>query len=151
MHYTFIKQNLPASVEKNSVRCGSVMGRFRYTHTHTNTHTHTHTHTHIHIYIFNGAIALWARTSSLSRLHDHAQTNHDQWVFSGRVISPTRRPLPDNTQHSQETDFHTISGTRNHNISKRAAADPRLRSLDRWDRLETLCIFKIFFTLAFIV
>jgi hypothetical protein len=105
----------------------------------------------LYMYIFHGAIALWARTSSLSKLHDHAQTHHDQQVSSGLVISPTRIPLPDNTQHSQETDFHTLSGTRTRNSSKRAAADPRLRPLDHWDRLENLYIIKIFLTLAFIV
>ena len=29
---------------------------------------------------------------------------------SGRVISPTQRPLPDNTQHSQQTDIHATGG-----------------------------------------
>jgi len=38
------------------------------------------------------------------------------------VISPTQRPLPDNTQHSTR-DRHARSGNRTHNPSKRAAAD----------------------------
>jgi hypothetical protein len=53
------------------------------------------------------------------------------------VISPTHRPLPDNTKHSQETDIHVPGGIRTRNSSKRAAADPRLRPryhLDRWSR-----------------
>jgi hypothetical protein len=29
---------------------------------------------------------------------------------SGQVISPTQRPLPDNRQQSQETDFHALAG-----------------------------------------
>jgi len=37
------------------------------------------------------------------------------------MISPTQRPLPDNTQHSQETGIHAPGGIRNHNPSKRAA------------------------------
>jgi t-SNARE complex subunit (syntaxin) len=41
------------------------------------------------------------------------------------VISPTQRPLPDNTQHSQETDIHALGGIRTHNPSKRAAEHPR--------------------------
>ena len=45
---------------------------------------------------------------------------------SGPVISPTQR-LPDNTQHSQETDSHAPpphhSGIRTRNPSKREAAD----------------------------
>jgi hypothetical protein len=36
-------------------------------------------------------------------------------------MSPTQRPLPDNTQHSQETDIHAPGGIRNYNPSKRAA------------------------------
>jgi hypothetical protein len=35
------------------------------------------------------------------------------------VISPTQRCLPDNTQHSQETDIHAPSGIRTRNPSKR--------------------------------
>jgi hypothetical protein len=50
------------------------------------------------------------------------------------VISPTQRPLPDNTRHSQETDNHDRGGIRTHNPSKRAAADPRLRTRGHWDR-----------------
>jgi len=30
------------------------------------------------------------------------------------VISPTQRPLPDNTQHSQQTDIHAPCGIRTH-------------------------------------
>jgi len=44
----------------------------------------------------------WARASSLSRLYDHPQTHHTRYDSSGRVNSPTRRPPPDNTQHSHE-------------------------------------------------
>jgi len=36
-------------------------------------------------------------------------------------------PIPDNTQHSQETDIHASGKIRTHNPSKRAAADPHLR------------------------
>jgi hypothetical protein len=43
------------------------------------------------------------------------------------VISPTQRPLPDNTEHSQKTDIHALARIRTHNSSKRAAADGRLR------------------------
>ena len=51
----------------------------------------------------------WARVFSLSRLHDHTQTHHTR-QNSGRVISPTRRPLPDSTQHLQVTDIHALGG-----------------------------------------
>jgi len=55
-------------------------------------------------------------------------------VSSGRVICPSQRPLPENTQHSQQTDIHAPSGIRNKNPSKRAAADPRLRPRGHCDR-----------------
>jgi hypothetical protein len=38
---------------------------------------------------------------------------------------PSHRPLPDNTQHSQETDIHTPGATRTRNPRKRPAEDPR--------------------------
>jgi hypothetical protein len=68
----------------------------------------------------------WARASSLSRLHDHTQTHHTRQDFYVRVISPTQRPLPDNTQQSQETGIHTSGGIRTRNPNKQAAADPVL-------------------------
>jgi hypothetical protein len=51
------------------------------------------------------------------------------------MISPSQRPLPDNTQHSQEIDIHARGIIRTHNPSKRAAKDPRLRPRGQWDRL----------------
>jgi len=39
----------------------------------------------------------------LSRLNDHTETLR-------RVISPTQRPLPDNTQKSQDTDMVIPAG-----------------------------------------
>ena len=60
---------------------------------------------------------------------------HSRYYSSGRVISSTQRPLPDNTQHSQQTDMHAPpGGIRTHNPSKRAAADQRLRPRGHWDR-----------------
>ena len=52
--------------------------------------------------------------------------------FSGRVTSPSQRPLPDNTTFN--TDIHAPGGIRTHNPSKRAAVDPRLRPRGHWDR-----------------
>jgi hypothetical protein len=42
-------------------------------------------------------------------------------------MSPTQRPLPDNTKRTEETDIHAPDGIRTHNLSKRGATDPRLR------------------------
>ena len=58
------------------------------------------------------------------------ETHYTWQKFSGTVINPTPRPLPDNTRQSQETDIHVSGRTR---TSKRAAADPRLHG--QWDRL----------------
>jgi hypothetical protein len=43
------------------------------------------------------------------------------------MIGSMQRPLPDNKQHSQETDIRAAGGIGTSNPSKRAAADPRLR------------------------
>jgi len=58
-----------------------------------------------------------------------------EWDFSGRVIFPSQRLLPDNTQHSQETFVHAPGVIRARNSSKRATATPRVRPLGHWDRL----------------
>jgi hypothetical protein len=76
----------------------------------------------------------WDKASSLSMIHDHTQTRHTQQDSSGRVISRTQRPLPDNTQQSQETDIRAPGGIRTHIPSKRAAADRRLRPRGHLDR-----------------
>ena len=38
-----------------------------------------------------------------------------------------QRPLPDNTQHSQQTNIHAPGGIRTHDLSRRAAENLRLR------------------------
>ena len=64
----------------------------------------------------------------------HTTTRHSRQDFSGRVISLSQRPLPDSTQHSQQTDIHAPGGFRTHNLSRQAATDPRLRPSGHWDR-----------------
>jgi len=34
---------------------------------------------------------------------------HTRWDYSGKGIGSSQRPLPENTQHSQETDIHVPS------------------------------------------
>jgi hypothetical protein len=51
---------------------------------------------------------------------------------SDQLVAETS--LPDNTQHSQQTDIHAPGEIRTHNPSKPAAADPRLRPRGYWDR-----------------
>ena len=66
---------------------------------------------------------------------DHTQRRtHSQKDSSGRVISSSQWPLPDNTQHSQQTNIHALGGIRTHDRSRRAAVDLRLRPRGHWDR-----------------
>ena len=64
----------------------------------------------------------------------HTTTHHSRKDSSGRVISSSQRPLPDNTQHSQQTNIHAPGGIRTHDLSRRAAANQRLRQRGHWDR-----------------
>ena len=50
------------------------------------------------------------------------------------MISSSQRPLPGNTQHSQQTNIHASSGIRTRDLSRRAAADLHLRPCGHWDR-----------------
>jgi hypothetical protein len=56
----------------------------------------------------------------------------------GRMSSPKQRPLPDNTQQSQQTDIHAPGGIRTRYSSKRTAVDPRLRLRGQWDRQQLI-------------
>jgi hypothetical protein len=85
---------------------------------------------------------LEVKSSSLLRLHDHTQTHHTRYDFSGRVIFPTQKPLPDNEQQSQKTCPFPPTGIRTNNTSKLAAADSRLRPRCHWD---FFCLFLLFY------
>jgi len=63
----------------------------------------------------------------------HTTTHHSRYDSSGRVISSSQRPLPDNTQNSQQRSIPP-GGIRTHNLSRRAAANLRLRPRGYWDR-----------------
>jgi hypothetical protein len=64
----------------------------------------------------------------------HSMTHHIRYDSSGRVISSSKRPLTDNTQHSQQINIHAPCGIRTHNFSKREATVLRLRQHGYWDR-----------------
>jgi len=49
-------------------------------------------------------------------------------------ISSSQWPLPDKTQHSQQTAIHSPSSIRTRNPSKPAATDPSLNLHGHWDR-----------------
>ena len=63
----------------------------------------------------------------------HITTHHSRQDSSGRVISPSQRPLPDSTQHSHQTNIHTADGNRTHNLTRGAAVDARLRQRGYFD------------------
>jgi len=67
---------------------------------------------------------------SSGRQHEATQRHH----HTHDIISPPQKPLPDTTQHSQETDIHAPGGIRTRNPSKRVSAEPRLRPRGHWDR-----------------
>jgi hypothetical protein len=85
--------------------------------------------------------------SSYLKFLDHTQrrttvgrTPLDEWSARRRDLYLTthnthKRPLPDNTQHSQQTDIHATGGIRIHNLSRGVAADLRLRPRGYQDRL----------------
>ena len=65
-----------------------------------------------------------------------ASRSHSDTPTLGRIpLDESQKPLPDNTQHSQETDVHASGWIRTRSPIKRAAADPRLRPRGRWDRV----------------
>ena len=74
-----------------------------------------------------------ARTSSLSRLHDHTQT----YIHSAGLLSMSDQPDAETPtwQHTTltRTEMHASGGIRTRNPSNRAAADPRLRACGHWD------------------
>ena len=55
-----------------------------------------------------------------------------QYGSTGLGIGQAQRPVPDNTQHSKETNTHAPGGIRTCNKSKRTAVEPRLRRGDQW-------------------
>jgi len=74
----------------------------------------------------HGLLILEVSRSHTSRI-TVGRTPLDAW-------SARRRDLPDNIQHSQQTDIHAPGGIRTHNLSRRSAVDLGLRPLGHWDR-----------------
>ena len=79
----------------------------------------------------------------------HTTSHQSRQDSSGRVINPSQRPLPDNTQHSQKTSIHAPGGIRTHDLSMRAAADLRLRPRGHWDRQNHGVDFTKIYTVEF--
>jgi len=76
-------------------------------------------------------LRLLVQTLNGTHTHTHTHTRYDP---TGRGTGPSQTPLPGNTWHSQDTDFHTLGWIRTRNPSKRAAADTRLRPRGHRDR-----------------
>ena len=58
------------------------------------------------------------RAHILDVSRSHTTTHHSRYDSSGRVISSSQRPLPDNTRHSQQTNIHAPGGIRTHDLSR---------------------------------
>jgi len=68
----------------------------------------------------------------VSRSHNDAPQSVGLLWTSDQLVTETS--LPDNTQHSQQTNIHAHGGIRTYDLSRRAAADLRLRPRGHWDR-----------------
>jgi len=53
----------------------------------------------------------------------HKTTHYSRYDSSGRVIGLSQRPVPDNTQQSQQTNIQAPGGIRTHDLIRRAATD----------------------------
>jgi len=87
------------------------------------------------IYIY---IPLWrCKTTRAWPPHSRGFPQHTQrrtTVGRTPLDESSQRPPPDNTQHSQQTNIHAPGGIRTYDLSRRAAADLRLRPRGHWDR-----------------
>jgi hypothetical protein len=103
------------------------------------------------IIFFNGSTAPWGpRPPHFSMLHEHTHFRHTTVGRTpGRVTSPSQRPLPNNTQHSQETDIFAPGGIRTHNPNKQTAVHPRLRPQGHWDRLQHYIQLYLYYHITF--
>ena len=72
----------------------------------------------------------------------HTMTHHSRQDSSGRVIGSSQRPLPDNTQHSQQTNIHAPVGFET-TIS--SGERPQTYALDREQTLDRQTVPLLFF------
>ena len=79
----------------------------------------------------------------------HTTTHYRPQDSSGRVISSSQRLLPDDTQHPQHINIHAPGGVRTLDLSRRAAADPRLRPRGYRDG-RTLYIMNLFLLCTYV-
>ena len=73
-------------------------------------------------------------TFSFTKFLHHTQRRTTVGRTPLDVISSSQKPLPDITEHSQQTNIHVPGGIWTHNLSSQPAAGPRLRPRGHWDR-----------------
>jgi len=77
----------------------------------------------------------WAMASSFTRFLVHAQ---EAPLSVGLLWTNDQLIAETSTwQHSQQTNIHAPSRIRTHNLSRRAAADPRLRPRGHWEHVSS--------------
>jgi hypothetical protein len=83
---------------------------------------------------------LLGKGCSLSRLHNHIQIHYIRYYYSGRLISPTERPLPNNTKDSQERNLSpagfepAIPTTERRNTHTLDGAAAEIRSVGQYEK-----------------
>ena len=94
----------------------------------------------------------WARAFSFTRFLDHTQrrttvcrTPLNKWSARRRDLYLTTHNI-----HNQQTHIHAPGRIRTHNLSRKEAADLRLRPRGHWDRLRRLWILVIWNQASFL-
>ena len=72
----------------------------------------------------------------------HSDTPHSVGLLWTSDQPDAETSTRQNTQQSQQTDIHTLGGIRTHIPSKRAAADPSLRSRGHWDLVTSIGLYN---------
>ena len=87
----------------------------------------------------------WALAFSLLRFPNHTRldTAHSVGLLWTSDWPVAEIPLPDNTQHSHETDINASGWVRTRNPNPRGAADSRLRPRGHWDRIHKYYYLQI--------
>jgi len=82
----------------------------------------------------------WARISSLSRLHDHTQTQYTQ-DSSARGIDSSQRPPPDNKQRSQAQTSKPPAGNKQPQTYALHRAANGISEMENYGLIKTLFSF----------
>jgi hypothetical protein len=86
----------------------------------------------------------------------HTTTHHIRWDSSGRVIGSSQRTLPDNTQHSQQTNIHATVGfepmisageqPQTNALNRAATGTGRWKDvldINAWKTYHKICMYKL--------